>query len=104
MSKFKIKRKSKPRPWWKRISPLLLGLGGLLLMGMASFILVRAAQPPTQNIPLVSGPRLQVDREIIDFGEVKMGIPIRASFKLTNIGNEPVRFVRQPYIQVLEGC
>lgn len=104
MSKFKIKKKEKPQPWWKKASPLLLGLGGLLLVGVAAFLIARAYQPAPRISPQVSGPRLQVDRQVIDFGEVRMGIPVKATFKLTNIGDEPVRFVRQPYIQVLEGC
>jgi hypothetical protein len=104
MSKIKIKRKRKAQPWWMKAGPLLLGLGGLLIVAAASFIIVRAIQPPGPNQPLVSGPKLQVDRELIDFGEVKMGIPIKATFKLTNTGDETVRFLREPYIQVVEGC
>jgi hypothetical protein len=104
MSKFKTKRKRRPLPWWKKIGPVTLGIGGLLIFSIAAFIFVLANQTAPKVQPLVSGPGLQVDREVIDFGEVRMDIPIRATFKLTNVGDEPVRFVRQPYIQVLEGC
>jgi hypothetical protein len=50
------------------------------------------------------GPRLIVDQEIIDFGEVKMGQPVTASFTLTNTGDETLRLTNEPTIEVREGC
>jgi hypothetical protein len=56
MSKFKIKKKEKPQPWWKKASPVLLGLGGLLLVGVAAFLIAQAYQPEPRISPQVSGP------------------------------------------------
>lgn len=56
-------------------------------------------------IPEVNGaPSLKADQEWIDFGDVRAGEWVSASFMLTNVGNEPLRFSEEPYIEVRQGC
>lgn len=43
-----------------------------------------------------AGPRLAVDNPIYDFGEVVEGLEVRAVFVLTNTGDAPLHFTRQP--------
>lgn len=49
-------------------------------------------------------PRLQVDRESIDLGDVKLGTMVEAAFVLTNAGSQPLHLSESPYIEVVEGC
>jgi rhodanese-related sulfurtransferase len=43
-----------------------------------------------------AGPQLQVDPQVYDFGSVYEGYLVEASFTLTNVGDEPLTFSRQP--------
>jgi hypothetical protein len=90
----KASRSSRP------LAPLLLALGGLLIL-LAIFA---AGGGLNRSQSASGGPRLQVDQERVDFGEVKMGDPVSATFKLTNRGDRALRFTKEPYISVVEGC
>ncbi len=58
-----------------------------------------------QVTPEVTGaPKLSVDHEKIDLGNVKLGDTVRVAFKLTNTGDQPLRFTGQPSVEVVEGC
>ncbi len=48
--------------------------------------------------------RLRVDKELVDLGDVRLGHTVDASFVLTNVGDSPLRFLEDPYIEVVEGC
>lgn len=79
--------------------PVFLALAGILLLAAATLVLGRV---PASNT--TSAPRLQVDQELVDFGEVKFKQPVSATFTLTNTGGETLIFSQVPYIDVLEGC
>lgn len=78
--------------------PLLVILGGLLILAMALFFLL--------NRPSTAGgvPKLVADQPEINFGDVKLGQPVQASFTLTNTGSGTLRFSQEPYIEVRAGC
>lgn len=44
----------------------------------------------------LAGPQLKVDPEVYDFGEVAEGLEVRVVFTLTNVGDAPLIFTRQP--------
>jgi hypothetical protein len=81
---------------------LLAGGGALLLIG-AFFAFVKPSQINAARDD--SGtPRLEVDQELVDFGDVKVDRLVEATFRLTNSGEGTLRFTDAPYIEVLEGC
>lgn len=86
--------------------PLIIALGGLLLVGAALFAFWRAQQPASPSAPIkVSGrPSLEVDRDFVDFGEVPLGEIVSVDFNLANVGDEPLKFTAKPYVEVVEGC
>ena len=83
--------------------PVFLALGGLVLMIAAFFAL---SQPSKTKAPIeVAGsPSLKVDKEKVDLGAVKLGQTVQVEFELTNVGDETLRFSKQPTIEVKEGC
>jgi hypothetical protein len=104
MSKSKNRRNPRQRRRGPVI-PIVLALGGLLLVGLAAASLLRSREKPADLIPAVSGgPSLQVDQEKIDLGDVPLGTPVRAQFTLTNSGDRPLQLTEDPYIEVVEGC
>ncbi len=50
------------------------------------------------------GPHLVVDKTEENFGDVKLGQQITASFTISNTGGEPLRFTEAPYVELIEGC
>lgn len=81
---------------------LLVGGGALLLIG-AFFAFVKPFQTNTA-LGDSGTPRLEVDQELVDFGDVKVDRLVEATFRLTNTGEGTLRFTDAPYIEVLEGC
>jgi hypothetical protein len=102
----KKKRKYTQKNTGRSNLPLLLALGGFVLVAAALFAIWKSGQPQLANVPVeVAGqPSLKVDKEEIDFGDVKVGDQVSASFTLTNVGDKTLRFTEDPYIEVREGC
>ena len=87
-------------------SALYIVLGGIILVAAALFAVWKSGQQSTATIPVeVKGqPSLKVDKDKLDFGDVKLGKVITASFTLSNVGDKPLRITDKPYIEVVEGC
>lgn len=95
----------KPRPKRGLPWPLWLGLGGLVLVLAGIAFLARPGSQAASQAPQVTGQaRLAVDQEKIDFGTLPLDKTVKASFKLTNVGDKPLQVEGQPTIQVLKGC
>lgn len=60
--------------------------------------------PAATAAPAASASQIQVDKELVDFGDVKLGTWVQADFKLTNAGPGPLTFTEPPYIELVEGC
>jgi hypothetical protein len=86
--------------------PLILVGGGILLIALAAVYVFATNQPPQANVPVeISGaPSLKVDRERVDFGDVKVDTPVSVSFEIANVGDQPLRFNKPPTVEVVEGC
>ncbi|HEX9115623.1 MAG TPA: hypothetical protein VGA61_06110 [Anaerolineae bacterium] len=84
-----------------------IALGGLILV-LAGLLLTRQSLSSTATAPaghLVAGkPKLAVDRETIDLGRVPLDKPVTATFKLTNLGDQPLKLAEVPAVQVVKGC
>lgn len=93
----------KSRQMATRWQPLLLALGGLLLLAV-TFLSLSRESPGTSAIEVRGAPSLKANQELIDLGELKVDQPAQASFTLTNVGDQPLEFSKAPYIEVVEGC
>ena len=80
----------------KSILPWLVAAGGILLV-VAVFLLTR--QNGGGGAPIIT-----VDQQRIDYGDVKFSTNKNFAIKVTNLGDDTLRFKEEPYIQVLEGC
>ncbi|MFZ6029218.1 MAG: hypothetical protein ACOYYS_16015 [Chloroflexota bacterium] len=99
----KYKKSAKER---QRNSPWVLSLlaaGGLLLVLAAVFAFDQSVKPKAE-IEVTGAPSLKVDQEKIDLGDVKLGVPVKVSFQLSNVGDKALRFTQEPYVEILEGC
>lgn len=85
------KKQKKSFPW------LFVAIGGILLITAAFFFINQSADG--------SGtPSIAVDQKKIDYGDVKFGVNKTFAIKITNTGDGTLRFMEEPYIEVLGGC
>lgn len=97
-------RPHKRRP--KKTSPSFLLVaaivGGALLLLFGALSLLGGGRKAA--IEVTGQPRLKVDREVVDLGEIQLGRTVEAAFVLTNVGDQPLRVTDPPYAEVVEGC
>jgi hypothetical protein len=107
MSKYKSKNRTKRTTFKDTLpKPLLLVLAGMVLLSGALFAVWKSGQPTVAQVPVkVKGsPSLKVDQNRIDLGNVPVGKTVSVSFKLSNVGDQALRFSASPYVEVVEGC
>jgi len=81
-----------------------IGLAGLILLLVFTFLQGRQGPQPLAAIEVHGAPSLKVNEEQINLGDVKLGLPVKVSFQITNVGDQPLRFSELPYIEVVQGC
>jgi len=78
---------------------------GVLLVASVVFVLVRNANRINPELIEIQGrPAVKVDQELIDFGYQKLQTNLTFDIKVTNIGDQTLRFSETPYVEVLDGC
>jgi hypothetical protein len=87
-----------PRPPYLIATLIAVGVMGALA------VLVLPLLQPAYTPEYTGGARLQVDKEVVDLGQVKYDVPVEAVFTLKNIGDTPLRLVREPVVELREGC
>jgi hypothetical protein len=85
---------------------LWLALGGLVVVIVGVLLIWRpGGGAPSAVAPQVTGKaKLAVDRDAIDFGTLPLDKTVKATFKLTNVGDKPLTISGQPQVEVLTGC
>jgi len=83
---------------------LAAGLGLLLLGGGFWWASARASGPSANFTPQAETPRLAVDREAIDLGPQPLGREVSAVFRVKDEGNQPLRILGKPTVELVEGC
>lgn len=77
---------------------------GVIVLGWLAWALFSQSPGPQAAIEVIGQPSLKVNQKTLDLGTVKLGNTVRATFELTNVGDQPLRFTEAPYIEVVEGC
>jgi hypothetical protein len=85
---------------FKRSLPLIIILGGAALIALAIF----ALRPGRATIEVTGQAKLEADQEKVDLGTVRLGTPVTTQFVLTNVGDQPLVFSQEPFVEVIEGC
>ena len=83
--------------------PLIMALAGVAILIIAAFFAFQ--KKPTSYTPEVTGgSSLKADKEKVDLGDVKLGQTVQVSFEISNVGDQPLKFSKLPFIEVKEGC
>ena len=77
---------------------ILIGIGALVLVGLAAFFVWQG------NSGGGGSPQLTVDQKLIDYGNLKDYTEKSFTITVTNTGTGILRFKEKPYVQVVEGC
>ena len=86
---------------------LLLGGGALLALIVGIMVLWKPggqSSPTTTPAQVAGKPRLTLDKTQIDFGQVKLGKTVQATFRVSNVGDQPLKIMEQPLVEVQRGC
>lgn len=95
------KRKAVQKPRAK--FPLVWLFGGaalLIVIGLGVWFWSATGE----SGPGTLGPRLSVNTEKLDFGDVKLDKTVRAEFVLTNAGDRTLTLDSSTPVRVVEGC
>jgi hypothetical protein len=95
--------KAQSRSLWARLRvPALIGL--VVVMGLATWFFLPRKSAVSDAAQYRGGPRLAVDRDLIDFGSVRFERRVQARFRLRNVGDKTLRLPAFPPVEVVEGC
>jgi hypothetical protein len=97
--KYSKKQKGGNAKW----TPVLAAFGGVMLVFLA-ILALRSRPSPEAGQEITGTARLEVDKEEVDLGDVKVNQGVEVSFRLTNTGDRTLEFTDYPYIEVVEGC
>jgi hypothetical protein len=96
------RKKSSPSrqfPW------LVLVVGALLLIVGGGLVILNSAGTSTATSADGAGaPKLAVDTSSIDEGYLKYDTPIQTAFRLRNVGEQPLKILGEPQVELVEGC
>jgi HYDIN/CFA65/VesB-like, Ig-like domain len=76
----------------------------LLLAAILALVILRWEPQAGGSTASTGAPRLEVDRDTVDLGDVQLGELVEASFVLSNTGDGELVISGEPYVQVVEGC
>ena len=106
MNKSKARIQERRRKERKRNTFILMIIGGLLIVS-AGIVIGKNALGNRVDSALVevSGqPSLKIDKELIDYGDVKLNTNLTFDLVLTNVGDQILEINETPYVEVKEGC
>ena len=99
------------RPSW--LLAALLALAGIAIVSGLVWLVQRDMTPSTQiatsqSAPAVaatvSGPRIAVDQERFDYGDVKLNSTIETTVRVKNTGDQALALDQNPVVELIEGC
>ena len=74
------------------------------LVGLTAWLLWPNPSPLADAPKYAGGPRLVVDRQEIDFGQVRFEKFVQARFRLKNVGDRMLQIATGPRVEAVEGC
>jgi len=103
-SKALIEQRRQKKNRQKMLTILILGGVLIIAAGSALGITTWKNRANPDLVTVTGQPSIEVDQELIDFGNVKFDTPKTFVLSLTNVGDKPLIISEKPYVEVREGC
>jgi hypothetical protein len=81
----------------------IVGAGTILLL-LGALSIIGDGSNRRVAIEVSGQPKLNVDTDLVDLGDIGLGKTVEAAFVLSNVGDQPLRLTAMPYVEVVEGC
>jgi hypothetical protein len=101
MSKKSRSKRNQPShrfPW-----PWLVVVGALLLIAGSLVVWTSSGRHSETSPQVVGAPKLVVDQMTVDEGYVRYNVPVRTTFRLSNVGDQPLKILGA-LVELVEGC
>jgi hypothetical protein len=84
---------------------LVIGIAtGIILLGGA-LLVIRSNSVGNMVAPKVTGaPAIEVEQSYFNLGDIRFNTMARVIYMITNVGDQPLKILERPQVQVLEGC
>jgi hypothetical protein len=93
----------KIQPVWLAIIAVA-AIGGILLLIVSLVKGSGGGTDPNFKAEVAGAPRIAVEQDRIDHGNVKLGTTIESDFKIRNVGDKDLVILGEPRVEVVEGC
>jgi hypothetical protein len=100
------RKQNRSQPLSRRLPWRWLAVGGAVMLLAGALLALRPwSSDEPQVTPQVAGaPRLRVDRTAVDEGYVRYNVPLRTTFRLSNVGDQPLKILGEPQVALVRGC
>ena len=92
---------------WELPLYILLGalaaVAGVLLMIVGGVVVWNSSKPQPATPQVVGAPKLVVDQKEVDEGYLQYDVPVRTTFQLSNVGDQPLEILAAP-VKLVDGC
>lgn len=89
----------------KRLWPVVLWVVGALIVTGVVLLIAQESALPEGFVPKVAGaPALEVEQPFFELGDMHFNVPANVTYVLRNVGDQSLRILEVPQVQVLEGC
>ena len=88
----------------KKWLPLIVVAVGALLLGGAALLLTRGGGATDGSASGGGTPKLVVEQDAFDYGDVPLNTTITTTFVVRNEGSGPLKILGVPQVEVREGC
>jgi flagellar basal body-associated protein FliL len=85
-------------------APIVLAVLGLLVIGIAAVIVVNSGAAPGFAPKVTGSPAIQVEQSFFDLGDVNLGRSVQVNYTIRNEGDQTLRILEVPQVEVREGC
>lgn len=82
----------------------LIAALAVLVVAVAALLVVTLGQNEPFVPEVVGAPAIRVEQTVFDYGDVKNNTLVETVVRVRNVGDEALRILGEPHVEVREGC
>jgi hypothetical protein len=84
--------------------PIVLVIFGLLVIGIVALLIANNGTASGFTPEVTGAPAIEVEQSFFDLGDVTLGRTVQVTYKIRNDGDQTLRILEVPQVEVREGC